>query len=174
MIIFTISLIVLLLIKTVSSLNRVLRFLSFFEILHFYQMRQNLFFFGTWLTVIFFSNPDATPFRGRNIFTCSPTFIFFVSAPWGKTAWTWGTTVEFTTPPSGPIACTSCRIREMIAKYWGKSVVRIRVIRFVFRSSSWVVSKIANNLQIFHSCFVKISHLLHQSCLGEPPELLLL
>merc|ERR1719410_222057 len=33
-----------------------------------------------------------------------PTLIFLVSAPWGKTAWTWGTTVELTTPPSGPMA----------------------------------------------------------------------
>ena len=64
-----------------------------------YQIKENLFFLGRWLTVIFFSIPDDTPFRGRNIFTWSPTLIFLVRAPWGKMAWTWGTTVLFTTPP---------------------------------------------------------------------------
>ncbi len=93
-----------------------------------YQMSENFFFLGKWLTVIFLSRQFCTPFRGRNIFTflvkrlafpaqsrikfkfkkltCSPTLIFLVRAPCGKTAWTWGTTVLLTTPPSGPMAWT--------------------------------------------------------------------
>ena len=42
--------------------------------------------------------------------------------------------------PSGPMAWTSCRILETIAKYWGKSVVKILVIRLVFKSSNWLSS----------------------------------
>ena len=82
-----------------------------------------------WLTVIFFSIPADVPLRGLNKFTCSPTLIFFVRAPCGKTACTCGTTLDDTMPPSGPIACTSWRMRDTTAKYWGKSVVRIRVMR---------------------------------------------
>ena len=48
--------------------------------------------------------------------------------------------------PSGPIAWTSCLILETMAKYCGKSVVRIRVILLVFRSSSWL-----NSEKIFHN-----------------------
>ena len=104
-------------------------------------MRENLFFLGTWLTVIFLKSPLArAAFLGLNMFTWRPTLIFLVRAPWGKTACTCGTTVELTTPPSGPMACTSCLILVMMAKYCGKSVVRILVIRLVFRSSSWVAS----------------------------------
>lgn len=72
---------------------------------------------------------------GEFLFTWSPTRIFLVRAPSGNIAWTWGTTVELTIPPSGPTPCTSWRILVTIAKYWGKSVVRIRVIRLVFKSS---------------------------------------
>jgi uncharacterized membrane protein len=64
-----------------------------------YQIKEKRFFFGKWLTVIFFSSPFGTPLRGLNIFTCRPTLIFFVRAPWGNTACTWGTTVLLTTPP---------------------------------------------------------------------------
>ena len=107
-----------------------------------YHISENLFFFGKWFTVIFLSNPLWTPRLGLNIFTWRPTFIFLVRAPWGKTAWTWGTTVLFTTPPSGPMAWTSCRILDTMAKYCGKSVVRIRVILLVLRSSNWLISEI--------------------------------
>ena len=41
---------------------------------------------------------------------------------------------------SGPIAWTSWRILDTIVKYCGKSVVRIRVILLVFRSSIWLIS----------------------------------
>lgn len=75
------------------------------------------------------------------LFTWSPTRIFLVRAPSGKIAWTWGTTVELTIPPSGPTPCTSWRILVTMAKYWGKSVVRIRVIRLVFRSSKALSSE---------------------------------
>ena len=64
-----------------------------------YQINEKRFFFGKWFTVIFLRSPLGTPLRGRNMFTWRPTLIFLVSAPWGKTAWTWGTTVLFTTPP---------------------------------------------------------------------------
>ena len=68
---------------------------------------------------------------GRNLdrFTCSPTLIFLVRAPGGKTACTCGTTVDDTIPPSGPMACTSWRTRDTMAKYCGKSVVKMRVMR---------------------------------------------
>ncbi|KAF4523416.1 hypothetical protein B566_EDAN007888 [Ephemera danica] len=69
------------------------------------------------------------PFLGLKRFTWRPTLIFLVSAPWGNTACTWGTTLDDTIPPSGPMACTSCRTRETMAKYCGKSVVRMRVMR---------------------------------------------
>lgn len=106
----------------------------------FYHISEKRFFFGTWLTVIFRNLSAEIPFRGLNRFTCKPTFIFFVSAPCGNTAWTWGTTELETIPPSGPIACTSCRIRETTAKYWGKSCVNIRVIRPDDISSNWLKS----------------------------------
>lgn len=48
--------------------------------------------------------------------TCNPTLIFLVRAFGGKTACTNGTAVLETVPPSGPIACTSWRTREMTAK----------------------------------------------------------
>ena len=66
----------------------------------FYQMREKRFFFGKWFTVIFFNKPLGTPLRGLNMFTWRPTLIFLVRAPCGNTAWTWGTTVLFTTPPN--------------------------------------------------------------------------
>lgn len=106
------------------------RLFSFQEI---YQIREKRFFFGMLLTIIFLVGPD---FPGRNLLTWRPTLIRLVRAPCGKTAWTWGTTVEDTIPPSGPTAWTSWRIRETRAKYWGKSVVSILVIRLVFRSSN--------------------------------------
>ena len=106
-----------------------------------YHISENRFFFGKWFTVIFLRRPLWTPRLGLNIFTWRPTLIFLVRAPCGKTAWTCGTTVLLTTPPSGPMAWTSCRILETIAKYCGKSVVRIRVILFVFRSSNWLISE---------------------------------
>ena len=106
-----------------------------------YHISENRFFFGKWFTVIFLRSPLWTPRLGLNIFTWRPTLIFLVRAPWGKTAWTCGTTVLLTTPPSGPMAWTSCRILDTIAKYCGKSVVRIRVILLVLRSSNWLISK---------------------------------
>lgn len=108
-------------------------------------MRENLFFFGTWLTDILRSFCGATPLRGLKRFTCRPTLIFLVSAPWGKTACTWGTTVLETIPPSGPMACTSWRTRETTAKYCGKSFVKIRVRRPEHASSIWLKSKMKNN-----------------------------
>ncbi len=57
-----------------------------------YQMRQNRFFFGTWLTVIFLKRPLAmADLRGRNMFTWRPTLIFLVSAPCGNIACTCNT-----------------------------------------------------------------------------------
>lgn len=81
------------------------------------------------------------PFLGFIKFTWSPTLIFFVSAPSGKTACTCGTTVLDTIPPSGPIACTSCRILDTTAKYCGKSCVTILVIRPDDMSSNWFKSE---------------------------------
>ncbi len=57
-----------------------------------YQMRQNRFFLGTWLTVIFLKSPLAmADLRGRNMFTWRPTLIFLVSAPCGNIACTCNT-----------------------------------------------------------------------------------
>ena len=64
-----------------------------------YQIKEKRFFFGKWFTVIFLSRPLGTFLRGLNMFTCRPTLIFLVRAPWGNTACTWGTTVLLTTPP---------------------------------------------------------------------------
>lgn len=71
--------------------------------------------------------------------TWSPTRILLVRAPSGKDAWTRGTVVLLSTPPSGPIWLLSCLIRETTAKYWGKSFVTILQIRF-FSSSSTLSS----------------------------------
>lgn len=101
---------------------------------------KHLFFFGTWLTVIFRRSSFLTPRRGLNIFTCKPTLIFLVSAPCGNTACTCGTTVLDTIPPSGPIACTSCRMRDTTAKYCGKSYVTKRQILPPDDSSNWFMS----------------------------------
>jgi hypothetical protein len=55
-------------------------------------MRQNRFFLGTWLTVIFLKSPLAmADLRGRNMFTWRPTLIFLVSAPCGNIACTCNT-----------------------------------------------------------------------------------
>lgn len=105
-----------------------------------YHISEKRFFFGTWLTLIFFNLSDATPLRGLNRFTCRPTLIFFVRAPCGKTACTCGTTVLETMPPSGPMACTSCRMRDTTAKYCGKSYVTKRQIRPPSSSSVWLYS----------------------------------
>lgn len=69
--------------------------------------------------------------------TWRPTGIFLVNAPSGNIVWTWGTTVELSIPPSKPIVWFSWRTRVTIAKYMGKSVVRMRVIRLATSSSSW-------------------------------------
>lgn len=74
-------------------------------LLHLHQIRLNRFFLGMLLTLIFFMGP-VWFFRGLKRFTWSPTLIFLVSAPWGNTACTCGTTVDDTIPPSGPMACT--------------------------------------------------------------------
>lgn len=100
------------------------------------------------------------------LFTWSPTLIFFVRAPSGNIACTWGTTVELTIPPSGPITWTSCRIRVIMAKYWGKSVVKIRVMRSVLRSSLAVSSKkkkiyIFINFWCYYRCSYSIYIILH-------------
>lgn len=71
--------------------------------------------------------------------TWRPTRIRLVSAPSGKTACTCGTTVLLSTPPSGPMRLLSCLIRDTTAKYWGKSRVMMRQMRF-FSSSSGVSS----------------------------------
>lgn len=110
-----------------------------------YQIKDHRFFFGMWLTVILRSFSNGTPLRGLNKFTCRPTLIFFVRAPSGKMAWTWGTTVLDTMPPSGPMACTSCRIRDTTAKYCGKSWVTIRVMRPEAMSSIWLRSWMKND-----------------------------
>ena len=55
-------------------------------------MRQNRFFLGTWLMVIFLKRPvAAADLRGRNMFTWRPTLIFLVRAPWGNIACTCNT-----------------------------------------------------------------------------------
>lgn len=71
----------------------------------------------------------------KNKLTCSPTLILFVRAPSGNTACTWGTTVLLKMPPSGPIRLLSCLMRDTTAKYWGKSLVTMRQIRFLCSSS---------------------------------------
>lgn len=71
--------------------------------------------------------------------TCSPTRIRLVSAPSGNTAWTCGTSVLLSTPPSGPIRWLSCLMRDTTAKYCGKSRVMMRHIR-LFSSSSGLSS----------------------------------
>lgn len=95
----------------------------------------------SWLAHISLDSRGLRASESAELFTWSPTRIFFVSAPSGNIAWTWGTTVELTIPPSGPTPCTSWRILVTMAKYWGKSVVRIRVIRLVFRSSKALSSE---------------------------------
>lgn len=114
-----------------------------------YQISRNRFFFGTWLTLIFRNFSGATPFRGLNRFTCRPTLIFLVRAPCGNTACTCGTTVLETIPPSGPMACTSWRMRETTAKYCGKSYVTKRQIRLPASSSVWLASERKTNHFIF-------------------------
>lgn len=79
--------------------------------------------------------------------TCSPTLIFFVRAPSGNTACTWGTRVLLRTPPSGPIKWLSCFIRDTTAKYCGKSRVMMRHILF-FSSSSGESSSVMIRNQI--------------------------
>lgn len=112
----------------------------------FYQINDQRFFFGIWLTVILLSLSNDMPFRGFIKFTCNPTLIFFVSAPSGKTACTCGTTVLDTIPPSGPIAWTSCLTLDTTAKYCGKSCVTILVIRPEDISSNWLRSEIIEYL----------------------------
>ena len=60
----------------------------------------------------------------------------FVSAVCGNTAWTCGLTWDDIIPPSGPSNAVSCRTRVTTAKYLGKSVVRMRVIRRWYNSSA--------------------------------------
>lgn len=81
-----------------------------------HHINENRFFFGTWLTEIFFRHVLATFLRGLNKFTCRPTLMRLVSAPCGNTACTCGTTVDDTMPPSGPMACTSCLTLDTMAK----------------------------------------------------------
>lgn len=81
--------------------------------------------------------------------TCSPTLIFLVRAPSGKTAWTWGTRVLLRTPPSGPIKWLSCFIRDTTAKYWGKSRVMMRHILFFSSSSGESSSVKTRNSQYY-------------------------
>ena len=52
-----------------------------------------------------------------------------VRAVGGNTAWTCGLTLDDISPPSGPSNAVSCLTRVTIAKYLGKSDVRMRVIR---------------------------------------------
>jgi len=59
-----------------------------------------------------------------------------VSAVGGNTACTCGLTLDDMTPPSGPSNAVSCLIRVTTAKYLGKSVVRMRVIRRWYNSSA--------------------------------------
>lgn len=75
--------------------------------------------------------------------TCNPTLIFLVSAPSGKEAWTNGTLRLHRVPPSGPIWCVSCLIRDTTAKYCGKSLVIMRQILFL--SSSLGLSSSTGN-----------------------------
>lgn len=103
--------------------------------------RDHLFFFGMWFTVILRNISNLIPFRGLKRFTWSPTLIFFVNAPCGNTAWTCGTTVLETIPPSGPMAWTSCLILDITAKYWGKSWLIILVVRPLLLSSNWFKSE---------------------------------
>lgn len=66
--------------------------------------------------------------------------MHFCRAPLGKTACTLGTTVEASTPPSGPMTAISCLKREISAKNRGISAVRIRWIlrsRTEFSDSIW-------------------------------------
>jgi len=81
-----------------------------------HHINENRFFFGTWLTEIFFRHVLATFLLGLNKFTCRPTLMRLVSAPCGNTACTCGTTVDETMPPSGPMACTSCLTLDTMAK----------------------------------------------------------
>jgi len=64
-----------------------------------------------------------------------------VRAVGGNTAWTCGLTLDDISPPSGPSNAVSCLTRVTIAKYLGKSDVRMRVIRRWYNSSA--VSKSA-------------------------------
>jgi len=57
-------------------------------------------------------------------------------APGGTVAWMDGITVELSTAPSGPKTRDSARTVVTIAKYAGKSVVRIRVTRWWYNSSA--------------------------------------
>lgn len=67
--------------------------------------------------------------------TCRPTRIFLVSAPCGNDAWTMGTVLLDSKPPSGPMWLDSCLIRDTTAKYWGKSLVTMRQMRFFSNSA---------------------------------------
>lgn len=64
-----------------------------------------------------------------------------VTAPGGKTVWTWGTTVELMIPPFWLTTDVSCRMRVTIAKYLGKSEVMMRVMRRWYNSSALSRSK---------------------------------
>lgn len=95
------------------------------------------------------------PMVVTTVCTCNPTRIFFVRAPSGNTAWTWGTSVLLRTPPSGPIRWLSCFIRDTTAKYCGKSRVMMRHILF-FSSSSGESSSVRitmtqSNEKLVHS-----------------------
>ena len=68
--------------------------------------------------------------------TCNPSLMDLVTAPVGKTVWTWGTTVELMIPPFWLTIDVSCRMRVTIAKYLGKSDVMMRVMRRWYRSSA--------------------------------------
>lgn len=69
--------------------------------------------------------------------TCRPSRTLLVTAVSGKIAWTWGTSLLVSWPPSGPMRSLSCWMRDTTAKYSGKSVEIMRRILF-FSSSSWL------------------------------------
>lgn len=94
---------------------------------------------------------DSCVAKKCTICTCSPTRIFLVRAPSGKTAWTWGTRVLLRTPPSGPIKWLSCFIRDTTAKYCGKSRVMMRHILFFSSSSGESSSVKTRNIQYKYS-----------------------
>lgn len=98
---------------------------------HLHQMRLKRFFLGMLLTLIFFMGP-VWFLRGLKRFTWSPTLIFLVRAPWGNTACTWGTTVEDTIPPSGPIACTWRGTNNNCYLYVLRHIVYIQLCKCFF------------------------------------------